>query len=149
MKILVDSNILLRVANASDSQHRLAKDAVAKLLRRQDNLCMVPQAIYEFWVVATRPVSVNGLGFGVAHVQGEIVKLKQLFVLLKETDAFYPEWEALVSSHWVVGKNAHDTRYVAAMIVHGIAHLLTFNKRDFQRFTNITAMTPAEVMAMP
>jgi hypothetical protein len=34
-------------------------------------------------------------------------------------------------------------------MVHGITHLLTFNKQDFQRFTSMTALTPAEVMAMP
>jgi predicted nucleic acid-binding protein len=36
-------------------------------------------------------------------------------------------------------------RLVAAMVVHGITQLLTFNKQDFQRFTNITV----EVVAMP
>jgi hypothetical protein len=72
-----------------------------------------------------------------------------VFGWLDETPAVFIEWEKLVSLHAIVGKNAHDTRLVAAMTVHGITHLLTFNKQDFQRFTNITVMTPAEVMAMP
>ena len=149
MKILVDANILLRVAHSVDPQHQLTMDAIAKLLLNKHDLGMVPQGIYEFWVVASRPRAVNGLGLAVGQVQNELLNLRQSFVLLKETDAFYSEWEALVSRHAIVGKNAHDTRLVAAMVVHGITHLLTFNKQDFQRFTNITVLTPADVMAMP
>ncbi len=52
-----------------------------------------------------------------------------------------------MTHHAIVGKNAHDTHLVAAMVVHGITHLLTFNKQDFQRFTNITVLSPADVVA--
>jgi plasmid stability protein len=34
-----------------------------KLLNQQNDLYIVPQAIYEFWVVVTRPTSVNGLAW--------------------------------------------------------------------------------------
>ncbi|MEK7832647.1 MAG: hypothetical protein AAB401_16260 [Acidobacteriota bacterium] len=44
-----------------------------------------------------------------------------------------------------MGKPAHDARIVAAMKVHGIAHLLTFNVGDFKRFPNITVVSPDEV----
>ncbi len=40
----------------------------------------------------------------------------------------------------------HDTRIVAAMKVHGISHLVTFNDQDFKRYHEITVMTPAEVI---
>ncbi len=46
----------------------------------------------------------------------------------------------------VIGKNAHDTRLVAAMIVHGIPRILTFNTTDFQRYQEITAISPADVL---
>jgi hypothetical protein len=46
----------------------------------------------------------------------------------------------------VVGKNGHDARLVAAMMVHGLTHLLTFNVQDFRRYPGITAVTPADVL---
>ena len=49
----------------------------------------------------------------------------------------------------VIGKNAHDARLVAAMRVHGVTHLLTFNDQDFARYTGITVLTPAAVFAPP
>jgi predicted nucleic acid-binding protein len=45
----------------------------------------------------------------------------------------------------VLGKNAHDTRLVAAMLVHGVTHLLTFNVTDFSRFPGLTVLDPATV----
>ena len=41
------------------------------------------------------------------------------------------------------GKQAHDTRLVAAMRVHGLTHLLTFNARNFNRYEEITVVDPA------
>jgi predicted nucleic acid-binding protein len=149
MRILIDSNLLLRLANAYDPQFQIAQDCVAKLLRNRDELCIVPQCIYEFWVVATRPIVVNGLGFSCSQAESEVNAFKQTYFFLSETDAFFTEWEKLVATYSIIGKNAHDTRLVAAMVVHGITHLLTFNKQDFQRFANIIVLTPADVMAMP
>ncbi len=62
------------------------------------------------------------------------------------------EWERLVTTHAVLGKNAHDARLVAAMVVHGIDGLLTFNAAHFNRFTAITAftiLTPQDVLTPP
>ena len=42
------------------------------LRNRGDTLWVVPQALYEFWVVATRPTTVNGLGFTVARAVAEL-----------------------------------------------------------------------------
>jgi hypothetical protein len=45
-----------------------------------------------------------------------------------------------------LGKNAHDARFVAAMMAHGLTHLLTFNPQDFRRYSGITVVTPAEIL---
>ena len=50
-------------------------------------------------------------------------------------------------THNVKGKQAHDTRLVAAMERHGVKHLLTFNKSDFARFPAIVALSPDEIVA--
>ena len=55
-------------------------------------------------------------------------------------------WERLVISTPVVGKNGHDARLVAAMTVHRLTHLLTFNAQDFRQYPAITAVTPADVL---
>jgi predicted nucleic acid-binding protein len=149
MDVLVDSNLLVRLANSTDPQCTIATDAADKLRQDGHTLHLVPQNIYEFWSVATRPSNLNGLGFTVAQVQVRVAGFKQFFSVRNDDPAIFAQWEQLVGLHAIVGKNVHDARLVAAMIVHGITHLLTFNKQDFQRYTNITSLTPAEVMALP
>ena len=70
-----------------------------------------------------------------------------MFVMLPETAAIYPAWEALVTQHTVSGKPSHDARLVAAMQVHGLSAILTFDKRGFSRFPGIEVVDPAEVHA--
>src|SRR5262245_8753989 len=149
MDVLLDTNLLLRIANAADPQQPLAVASADKLLLQNAKLCMVPQNLYEFWSVASRPKSLNGLGLSLSDVQKVIAGFKRYYTLRDEVSAFCSEWEKLVSQHSIIGKNVHDARLVAAMVVHGITHLLTFNKQDFQRFTNITVFTPAEVITTP
>ena len=147
MNTLLDSNILTRLAQPSHPMNRTAVDALAALQRRGDNLFIVPQNLYAFWVVGTRPRAQNGLWFTPAQTRTEIDQLKKLFTLLPDTPTVFPAWEHLVSSYAVSGKNAHDARLVAAMQVHGIDPLLAFNVVDFQRFLTITVLDPAVVVA--
>jgi|SRR5579872_470319 len=149
MSTLLDTNILTRSAQPGHPVHATAVNAVDTLRRRGEKLFLVPQNLYEFWVVATRPIAQNGLGLTPAQVRIEIEQLKRLFVLLDEMPSIFPEWEQLVTNHAVSGKNAHDTRLVAAMHVHSIDQLLTFNVADFQRYATITVLEPMAVVATP
>lgn len=143
MNVLLDTNILGRYLQLGHSQHRAAKDAVDALVARGDAPRLVPQVLYELWSVATRPAAVNGLGLSAAQAAAEVSRMLRLFPLLDDSPAIFPEWQRLVTAHAVMGKNGHDARLVAAMLVHGVTHLLTFNTADFTRFPGITVLDPA------
>ncbi len=147
MKYLVDTNILTRMADPAHAMHQEARDAVSLLIRQGHKLHVVPQNFYEFWVVATRPVSVNGLGKTAAEAVLDLSTLKGLFLWLDDSPRVYGVWEGLVTGTPILGKNAHDARFVAAMIVHGLTNLLTFNTQDFRQYAAITVVTPADVLA--
>jgi predicted nucleic acid-binding protein len=149
MNILLDTNILARMAQPGSAAYQVALDATNALGRRGDTPCLLPQVLYELWVVATRPVAVNGLGFTVAQAAAELARVLALFPLLADTPAIFPEWQRLVTAHAVMGRNAHDARLVAAMAVHGLTHVLTFNVGHFTRFPGITALDLAVVAAPP
>jgi predicted nucleic acid-binding protein len=46
----------------------------------------------------------------------------------------------------VVGKAAHDARLVAAIKVHGLAGILTFDKTGFSRYAGIEVVHPNDVV---
>jgi|SRR6185295_8348637 len=148
MSVLLDTNILTRSAQPGHPMHKAALDAVDILRTRGEQLYVVPQNLVEFWAVATRPLSVNGLGMTPAQAQSELSRIKSLFRLLPDTPAIYDEWETLVSRHQVSGRNAHDARIVAAMNVHAISSILTFNGDDFKRYSAINVVSPADESLM-
>ena len=143
--ILLDTNILLRLANAGDPQHGTARAAVGKLAAAGERLCYVPQCAYEYFVVATRPVAVNGLGVDPWRAAAEISAWVNRFHLLPDDVDIYRSWLALIGAHPVRGRPAHDARLVAAMIRHGVPRILTFNGRDFARYPAATVIDPATV----
>jgi predicted nucleic acid-binding protein len=114
----------------------------------KERIIIVPQVIVEFWTVATRPVANNGLGLTPQLAEVEVRKILATFELLPETPALFDEWRKLVVAHAVSGVETHDARMVAAMKVHGITHLLTFNEQDFERYKGIiTVVTPSKVVS--
>jgi predicted nucleic acid-binding protein len=149
MRVLVDTNILTRSIEPGHAMYQPARDSVAFLRTRGDQLHVVPQILYEFWVVCTRPASANGLGKTPAETVIELAALKSLFGIIDDVPAILPEWERIVATFQVIGRNAHDARLVAAMRVHGASHILTFNDQDFRRFGGITILTPAALLAPP
>ncbi|OUL34257.1 type II toxin-antitoxin system VapC family toxin [Nostoc sp. 106C] len=145
MIFLVDTNVLLRSVEPSHPMYPDASNAINILLRRGERLCIVPQNLIEFWNVYTRPTERNGLGHTAAEAEAEINRLKTIFPLLLDTEAIYQEWERLVVTYAVKGVNVHDARLVAAMLVHSLTHILTFNTSDFTRYLKITALHPTTI----
>jgi len=145
MAILIDANILLRLLQPHHPHCSLVERAVGTLRTRNETLNVMPQNLMEFWAVATRPTSANGLGMTVEIALEELAAFKRLFSVLPETASVLPEWERLVSTFQVAGRNTHDAHIVAAMIVHGISRILTFNVQDFARYSGIAAVHPTSV----
>jgi predicted nucleic acid-binding protein len=141
----VDTNVLLRSIDVGHAAQPVAQNAMIKLGKDRESLSIFSQNLIEFWAVATRPIANNGLGLSIAQTEEELTNLKRLFKLLPDTADILPEWEQLVVKHQVLGKQAHDARLVAAMNVHSVTHLLTFNTEDFQRYSEITVVNPQNI----
>ena len=147
MSYLLDTNILLRTIVTDEPNYQTTIEAIASLRRSKERLFIAPQNLIELWNVATRPADKNGLGISPSEAEAEVARLKELFILLPDTEQIYPEWERLVKTYEVKGANVHDTRLVAFMLVHQLSHILTFNTKDFRRFrTEITPISPKEIM---
>src|SRR5689334_17696126 len=134
MSTLVDTNLLARIAQPTHVLHHIALDALAVLGGQGEPVVIVPQIIYELWVVGTRPLAQNGLGMSAQEAQAEVLRAKQLFAMIGDVPAIFRTWERLVTQHQIIGKAAHDARLAAAMIVHRIDRILTFNVQDFTRY---------------
>jgi len=79
MTYLADTNILLRLKQTTHPLHLSALQGVKTLKKRSEKLYIVPQNLIEFWVVATRPKDVNGLGWTTQKIQQEINQILSQF----------------------------------------------------------------------
>jgi predicted nucleic acid-binding protein len=147
MRILLDTNILLRLEDLEHAQHPLARSAIDALHANGHLLVIVPQVIYECWVVATRPCDVNGLGLNSTRVEQMVSEWIEVFTLLRDERRVFRFWRELVSRHNVQGKHAHDARLAAAMMRHGVDAILTYNVSDFRGFPGIRCFSPIDVAA--
>jgi predicted nucleic acid-binding protein len=150
MAYLLDSGILLRIADRADSQHQIVRAAVVKLIARGEQLDITMQNVGEFCNVATRPVTNNGLALAPSAVVELLEReIEPICDLLPDSASMYQELKRLISTYSVVGKQVHDARLVAMMLAGQIENILTLNDRDFRRYEpeGITVVTPAELIA--
>lgn len=147
MPYLIDTNIFLRIAKRNDPERQACLDVLKLLAAHQEELYYTTQTLVEFWNVCTRPLtSRTGLNLPPSVAERKVRVIEKRFRFLPESAATHQEWRRLVTAHAVEGVQVHDTMLVAIMNVYGIANLLTFNKRDFKRFSGITVLTPADVI---
>jgi predicted nucleic acid-binding protein len=147
--ILLDTKVLTRITRSHDPQSAAARAAIQSLAARGESLIVVPQNLYEFWTVATRPpgpppAGGNGLGMSTAQAAHWLRFFQRRFTLLHDRSDLVALWQSLVETHGISGFRAHDARLVAAMQSYGIPQLLTFNTKHFQGLP-VAVIDPAAV----
>jgi len=145
-KYLLDTNVVLRFSNPSDAQHDLAKAVVATLLMQGNECYLTSQVLIELWVVSTRPIDVNGLGWSIEQTRNIIDQLLERFPMAEETLQIFPTWLKVVTENQIKGKRTHDARIVALMLTSGIDHVLTLNPNDFSGLADIRVVHPREIL---
>ena len=142
---LVDSNILLRWIRPDHSDYPAIISAIDGILQRDGILCYTSQNVGEFWNTCTRPADRNGYGLSPVETDRRARFFEEKLRLLPDSLAVHEEWRKLLVTHKVSGVQVHDARLVAFMRVYGVRSILTFNDRDFARYTDITAIHPRTV----
>ncbi len=136
--ILLDTNIVLRSNQANATEYPEVVDKLSQWILQGEKLIIAPQTLYEFYVVATRPIAQNGFGLDAIEAQETMEKLTKAYTLLPDNDKIFNDWLHLITKYEVKGKKSHDTRLVAFMLSHQIPHLYTLNTQDFTRLQEVT-----------
>lgn len=119
--------------------------AVWKLANSGTLIHFTPQVARESWSVATRPADVGGYALTLEMADAILERAHQGLRFLHDTPDIYTIWRELLKRHRVSGKQVHDAYHAAAMLAHGISHVLTLDDRDFKRYSEITPIHPQDV----
>jgi predicted nucleic acid-binding protein len=144
---LVDSNVLLRWIKPDDRDYPLVVSAIETALQSDAALCYTSQNVGEFWNTCTRPLERNGYGLSPQEADRRAAIFESKLRLLPDSLAVHQEWRRLLVTHSVSGIQVHDARLVAAMRVHALKRILTFNEKDFTRYPGIEAVHPRSLAA--
>ena len=147
MSYLLDTNVVVRLMEPAAPEHTIVRKAIHRLIQAGNTLVLAPQVLTELWVVATRPVEVNGFGWSPSATSAVIAHLRGQFSLLEEGPATFERWLALVKEAEIRGKRAHDARLAAVALSQGINQILTLNPADFQGLQGVVAVVPSTIVA--
>jgi predicted nucleic acid-binding protein len=142
---LLDTNILLRLAQPGGPYDQVVTTAVERLVAEGATLFYTLQNAAEFWNVRTRPRERNGLGLDITEADRRLLLIERKLLLLPETKAAYSEWRRIIIECRVSGVQVHDARLAAVMYLNHVSHLLTLNPKDFERFEGIAAVRPQDL----
>jgi predicted nucleic acid-binding protein len=142
VKTLIDTNIAVLSVNERDPARQMILAYLDQLLVGGDELCIAPQVLYEFWVVATRPIELNGLGLEPKDAKRKIGDFLVCYSSLVDPVELVDQWLKICADRSIRGRQAHDARLVASMLLHGVKKLVTLNASDFRRFPEIECLVP-------
>lgn len=146
MDILVDTGVLLRLTIRNDPGHPEARHSIRLLKSRGENLIALTQNAAEFWNVCTRPIMARGgYNLPILETTRRLHLVERLIEIRSDSKPIFEKWKQLIIQHSVRGMQVHDARLVAAMNILHISHILTFNGGDFERYSGITVVSPADV----
>jgi predicted nucleic acid-binding protein len=146
MQVLLDSNILIRWLEPDNPDQIVVQAALDQLMLSGADLCYTSQNLGEFWNTMTRPANRNGYGLTPEEADIRARDVEAWFDLLPDSLAVHQEWRRLLVDYRVSGVQVHDARLVAAMRVHGVKRILTFNTKDFARYDAIAAVHPLQMV---
>lgn len=110
MRVLLDSNILLRMLEPDAPDQLEVAAALDRLLQSKAILCYASQNLGEFWNTLTRPVDRNGYGLTPEQADRRAIAVESRLQLLADDLAVHREWRRLLVDFRVSGVQVHDAR---------------------------------------
>ncbi len=132
----IDTNLLVYSSGINLMFCQKSRQLLNNLSNKFDYLAISPQIIREFLVIVTHPLT-SEKPFTSTEAVNCLGEFLETLVVLPENEGVTNKLLQLVSKYNIVGKRIHDTNIVALMLSHGIHHLATANKKDFECFAEI------------
>lgn len=140
-RCMVDTNVLVYATIDEAPRCEEARQWMRHLQKQGVQLCTTLQVYREYLVVLTRG-SIFERTFTVTEALAALEALRPAFRELSPTSETFTALTHLVRRYEVRGKQVHDANIVAVMVTYGMDALATYNRGDFQRFEEVTLLTP-------
>ncbi len=142
-RALLDTNVLVYAVDPQDERHAACFALVERTRDPACGLCVAPRVLAEFYRVVTDPKKVPQARTvdEALDALSALLSRPGLEVLPVPTD-LVSWWMDLVRRHPVTGRRLFDVVLVATMLANDVHRIYTYNRTDFERFTELTVLTP-------
>jgi predicted nucleic acid-binding protein len=138
--IFLDTNILLTATDKSRAYHKQAQYIFNAMFDFGYHLCTSGQVLREYLVVATRPVSSNGLGLETEKALKNLREFSDRMTFFEETEAVNATLLKFSETHALRSSRIHDANIAAIVKTYKASVLITENESDFSSFSEIEVM---------
>lgn len=141
---LVDTNVLIYAFTKDSEYYKSSRELLNKAQEGELSLCITPQVLAEFYAIATDPrrTSVPQEPHETANVIDQLLAMPGMVLLSLPVDVVN-RWTTLIRQHPVRGSDIFDVQLVATMLGNGVNQIYTYNRLDFEKFSEIEVLTPS------
>ena len=140
---VLDANVLAYAANADAPQHTASRDLLEAASDPSITLYVTSQILCEFYSLITNPrrVARASSSTEALNIISAMLALPGLYVLPTPARAV-AAWMQLLQRRPVTGGDVFDLQIVATMQANGIQRIYTFNRGDFEVFSELAVLAP-------
>jgi predicted nucleic acid-binding protein len=139
--IVGDSNLLVHLTNLESADDVAATRSVRRLEAEGAVLVYTSQNLAEFWNVCTR-LAPGGLALSIDETARRASLIEAHFLFMPETEVTDKIFRELLIRYSVKGVQVHDARLTAVMLASGVREILTFDRDDFRRYSELVVLHP-------
>lgn len=140
---LVDTNVLIYSFSKESEHYQVCRELLNKAQDGKFFLCVAPQILAEFYAIATDPrrTTAPQKPNDLLAVIDQLLAMPGMTILPLPVDVV-ERWVSLIRKHPVTGSDIFDIQLVATMLGNGINRIYTYNRKDFEKFSEIEVLTP-------
>ena len=140
---LVDTNVLIYAFSKESDYYKVCRELLNSAQEGKLSLCVAPQVVAEFFAIATDPrrTTAPQKPQETADVIDQLLAMPGMVLLSLPVDVVN-RWTTLIRQHPVTGSDIFDVQLVATMLGNGVSQIYTYNRKDFEKFSEIDVLTP-------
>jgi predicted nucleic acid-binding protein len=146
-KLFIDTNILV-YASLEDFEpikYINSIEILRQLVESQHPVFISTQIIREFLSVSTNKKFLKN-PLPIKEANQKVKEFRENFEILNIEIETIERLMKIAEKHQISGKNIHDATITATMLENGIKNILTYNKKDFEIYKEITVHSPEELL---
>ncbi|KAM3099971.1 type II toxin-antitoxin system VapC family toxin [Phormidesmis sp. 146-35] len=149
-RILFDTNVLVYAHDAASNFHNDSAALLLQVFQHKIQGVIAEQNIIELYRIVTNPVAMTGNSLTPKQAQTLLTTtyLNGIFEILYPNSSTIVQILNLAVIGNITSAKIFDLRLAALALEANVSHLATYNLKDFQKISHLSAIAPPTLLTM-